>query len=313
MDVVDFKSLAQFTPPSKDATLAKIARESGKKYLGSTSSLTGLLKHFHFLLSAFREINFKMLSGLNKSPWTISKITKSPEAVILRYNDGIYSIDADKTFDQPNVLSLMGRYLEKLFTTDKDTFEKYKVGRSHELTEEDGGDDAYHYSTLGDFLMRSQLDAHDPRLPGTGMFDLKTRAVLPIRMDSKDFEWGMDYEIQSREGQFSSFEREFADMARATMLKYSLQVRIGRMDGIFVAYHNIARIFGFQYLSLNEMDYTLHGQEDRTLGDQEFLASMHLLNKLLDKAIEKFPKQVGHDSRSSVAYANMFYSPSAST
>jgi hypothetical protein len=32
--------------------------------------------------------------------------------------------------------------------------------------------------------MRSQLDAYDPRLPGTGMFDLKTRAAVSIRMES---------------------------------------------------------------------------------------------------------------------------------
>ena len=31
--------------------------------------------------------------------------------------------------------------------------------------------------------MRSQLDGHDPRLPGTGVFDIKTRAALPLRYD----------------------------------------------------------------------------------------------------------------------------------
>lgn len=291
VDQVDFKSLTQFTPPSKDITLAQIARDTQKKFIGSTSSLTGMLKHFHFLLSAHRPLNFKMLSHLNKNPESMSKITKAPDVVFLKYRDGVYSVDADKEYDKPNVLSLMGRYLEKYFTSDAETFNKYKIGNRHMLSEDDAEPDAFHYSTIDDFLMRSQLDAYDPRLPGTGIFDLKTRAVLPIRMDNTDFEWGMDYEINQREGELSSFEREFADMARATMLKYSLQARIGRMDGIFVAYHNIARIFGFQYISINEMDYTLHGQEDRCLGDQEFLSSMHLLNKLFNKAVERFPKQ----------------------
>lgn len=36
--------------------------------------------------------------------------------------------------------------------------------------------------------MRSQLDCHDGRLPGTGVFDIKTRACLPIRMDLLNFE-----------------------------------------------------------------------------------------------------------------------------
>ena len=183
--------------------------------------------------------------------------------------------------------------MEKLLTIDKETFEKHRVGKSHLLTEAElGGIDSFHYSSIGDFLIRSQLDAHDARLPGTGMFDLKTRAVVPIRMDSAHFEWGMDYNIRQLQGEWESFEREYLDMIRSTMLKYSLQVRMGRMDGIFVAFHNIARIFGFQYISIAEMDYALHGQTERCLGDSEFLFSLTLLNKVFDRAIERFPKQV---------------------
>ncbi len=36
--------------------------------------------------------------------------------------------------------------------------------------------------------MRSQLDCYDPRLPGTGVFDIKTRAVVAIRLDLENFE-----------------------------------------------------------------------------------------------------------------------------
>lgn len=45
-----------------------------------------------------------------------------------------------------------------------------------------------YYCQSNRFVMRSQLDCHDPRLPGTGVFDLKTRACLPIRMDLLNFE-----------------------------------------------------------------------------------------------------------------------------
>lgn len=38
------------------------------------------------------------------------------------------------------------------------------------------------------FVMRSQLDCVDARLPGTGVFDIKTRAALPIRMDLLNYE-----------------------------------------------------------------------------------------------------------------------------
>lgn len=298
LDKVDFGTLTNFTPPSKDMNLRSIAENSQKKYLASTSSMTGMLKHMHFLLSGFRGLNFRGLSHCNENPETFTKITKGPEAVFLKYNDGIYAVDADKEFDSANVLSMMGRLLEKYFTADKSSFEKYKAGKVPRQRSEDEPGEAYHYSVVDDFLLRSQLDAHDPRLPGSGMFDLKTRAVLPIRMDSENFEPGMDYELHALQGQYGSFEREFSDMSRSTMLKYSLQARIGRMDGIFVAYHNIARIFGFQYISINEMDLVLHGQEDRSLGDQEFRASLRLLNQLFNRATERFPGQVSAVLRS---------------
>jgi len=38
------------------------------------------------------------------------------------------------------------------------------------------------------FVMRSQLDCVDGRLPGTGVFDVKTRAAVPIRMDLLNYE-----------------------------------------------------------------------------------------------------------------------------
>jgi len=100
------------------------------------------------------------------------------------------------------------------------------------------------------------------------------------------------YELHKQLGNFESYEREYYDMIRSTMLKYSLQARMGRMDGIFVAYHNVKRIFGFQYINLSEMDRALHGQEDRCLGNQEFNLSIELFNQILDKATEKFPEQV---------------------
>lgn len=36
--------------------------------------------------------------------------------------------------------------------------------------------------------MRSQLDCYDPRLPGSGVFDIKTRAAMPIRLDIMNYE-----------------------------------------------------------------------------------------------------------------------------
>jgi hypothetical protein len=38
------------------------------------------------------------------------------------------------------------------------------------------------------FVMRSQLDCQDNRLPGTGVFDIKTRACISLRMDILNYE-----------------------------------------------------------------------------------------------------------------------------
>lgn len=289
----DFNALKEYITSSKDETLTKLSAQYNKKYCGSTSSMTSMLAHFHFLLSAWRKPNFGHLSrSFDVEFESFTVLTRAPVAAFARYKDGVYAIDADKEFDSASILSMLGKSMEKLLTLPKEQFEKYRRSRSHELSEEEkNADEAFHYTTLGDFMMRSQLDARDPRLPGTGVFDLKTRAVVTIRMDVGDYEKGVGYEIDSRFGQWNSFEREYYDMIRAAFLKYSLQVRMGRMDGIFVAFHNTERIFGFQYISLEEMDHAIHGTMNRQVGDEEFKASIGLLNELLDRASKRFPEQ----------------------
>lgn len=290
LDQFDFNALKEFVSSSQDTKLRSMAIAHGKKYCGSTSSMTSMLAHFHYLLSSWRPLSFDHLSQSIKPLSTnFTQFQRGPASIHAILKDGVYSFDADKQYDKETVLSMMGKSMEKLLTLPKEEFEKYRRTRSHLLTEEEkNADEAYHYTTLGDFMMRSQQDAYDPRLPGTGTFDLKTRAVVSIRMDMQS-EKSTGYEIRKRFGQWNSFEREYHDMIRAAFLKYSLQVRMGRMDGIFVAFHNTQRIFGFQYVSLEEMDLALHGSDNRALGDQEFKASLALLNDLMDRATKRFP------------------------
>ena len=290
----DFNALQEYITSSRDQSLIKIAKAHGKRYMGSTSSMTEVLAHFHFLLSQWRPINTNMLSKAFPTNLTsFTELQRTPVAIILRWKDGSYAIDADKQFASANILSMLGQSMEKMLTLRTNDFERYRKSDPGQVTEdEQSAPQSYHYSTLGDFLMRSQLDAYDSRLPGTGMFDLKTRSVISIRMDVANYEHGVGYEIKSRQGEWESYEREYHDMIRSAFLKYSLQVRMGRMDGIFVAFHNIERIFGFQYISLAEMDSTLHGQWDTSIGDQEFRLSLALMNKVLDRATKKYPETV---------------------
>ncbi|KAL8890319.1 MAG: hypothetical protein Q9215_002489 [Flavoplaca cf. flavocitrina] len=295
MPVADFNfdALKEYVTSSRDTALQELAASYDKRYVGSSSSMTGILAHFHFLLSQWRSINTSMLSREfpERHVSKFTELQRSPSAIFLKWRNGSYAIDADKEFAGANVLMLLGKSMEKLLTLKTQDFEKYRKSSLGEVSKEDqNAPESYHYSTMGDFIMRSQLDAHDPRLPGTGMFDLKTRAVVSVRMDASNFEEGAGYQIKSRQGAWESFEREYFDMIRSAFLKYSLQVRMGRMDGIFVAYHNTDRIFGFQYVSLSEMDSTLHGQWDTCLGDQEFKLSIKLLNDVLNKATKKYPE-----------------------
>ena len=292
-DDFDFGALKEYVTSSRDTALLDITARHGKKYTGSTSSMTNTLSHFHFLLSRWRPLKFGHLSRMLKpEPDKFTSATLAPAATFLHWRDGVYAIDADKEFDTDTVLSKLGKCVEKQLTLPKEEFEKYRKTKSDQLTEEQReSPESFHYTTVGDFMLRSQLDAYDPRLPGTGMFDLKTRAVVSVRMDAKGPGRATGYEIRTRFGQWESFEREYYDMIRSAFLKYSLQVRMGRMDGIFVAYHNTKRIFGFQYVPLAEMDYAIHGTDKPTLGQLEYQASLYLLNKALNKITSRFPNQ----------------------
>lgn len=69
------------------------------------------------------------------------------------------------------------------------------------------------------------------------------------------------------------------------------------MDGIFVAYHNTARIFGFQYIPLEEMDKRLYGNS--AMGPQVFEKCVKLLEIIMSEVTHHFP---GKASPSSCPY-----------
>ena len=62
------------------------------------------------------------------------------------------------------------------------------------------------------------------------------------------------------------------------------------MDGVFVAYHNTARIFGFQYIPLTEMDARLYGGEGR--GDRVFEKCVGLLEAVAKEMSSCYPDRV---------------------
>lgn len=266
----NFAGIAPFVPPSKDEKLHEITDKLNKKFFSSTSSMTGILSQLHFLISNFRPLNLVNLThsiSPKYSSFTVG--ARSASAVLMKRtspNEGNFAITADKSINKDIILSRLGHCLETLLTTTKPEFNRVYNKKGKNLKNlVTNVNEHYHYATAGDFVLRSQLDAYDSKLPGTGVFDLKTRAVAAIRHDIAHIEKQDNftgYEITKRFGAFESFEREYYELVRSVMLKYSLQATIGDMDGIFVAYHNISKMFGFQYIPLDEMNHILHSDAD---------------------------------------------------
>ncbi|KAJ1741501.1 hypothetical protein LPJ79_000756 [Coemansia sp. RSA 1821] len=284
----DFDKLTPYITSSKDSTLIEYARSRKKQFIGSTSSMTHILTHLYFAMAGGKKPDISSLSmAYADMPSRFTRGMRYPASVALRYNDGVYGIDADKSFDvNDSILMVLGKSLEKLLTSSPKEFEKYKKRNSWKV--KDIPEENYHYVEADEFVLRSQLDCRDDRLPRR-TFDLKTRGSLAVRMDLDNYEVAKGYQIHTMKGRLQSFEREYYDMIRSALLKYNFQTRIGNMDGIFVAYHNTARMFGFQYISRREMDEILYGNE--ITGSQIFNMILIVLGKLLRTVTDQYPEK----------------------
>ncbi|KAE9404010.1 Pet127-domain-containing protein [Gymnopus androsaceus JB14] len=292
LKILHSKRLTGFIRSSRDQDLWSLAKKEGRKFGGSTSSLSGMLCHIYFLLSAYKTVDTSTLSSdFRREAPTFTPGQRMAASVVFNHSDGVYSIDSDPNKDgdsDKNILLWMGTLLERYLTSSSEDFfltcartRPHKTRSPTSLSEK-------HISDK--FVLRSQLDCYDPRLPGTGVFDIKTRACLPIRMDLLNFKESSGYIIRQNVGFYESFEREYYDLIRSAFLKYQFQARIGNMDGVFVAYHNTARIFGFQYVPLVEMDQRLFG-EAPGVGDRVFQKCMETLELVSEEIISCFPGQ----------------------
>lgn len=291
----NFDAISAFQTVSKDTTLLAASNEQNKQFYSSTSSMTSTLIQFYFLLNNYHptkvsRFQFPAFSGL--LPKLPASLVVIPKGVNKTSGERIYALESDKSCDNEILLSAMGHCLEALLTTDENEFGKYKMDSKIPTKDENKPANIYNYATYGDFLMRSQLDCYDERLPGNGTFDLKTRAACSIRYNSGNPKVEENkYQIWRLKGEFESFEKEYTDLiTTGALLKYAFQARIGQMDGIFVAYHNVSTFFGFQYLPLNELDQVFyhHSKLDRIQPSED--ATADEIN--LDETVENLPSHV---------------------
>lgn len=263
----NFDAAGSYTPVDKHKNLLENAKRFKKQFYSSTSSMTSILSKFYMLLNNYSSSKVERFGDIPLS----GVATKLPSSTFVEpkgtfIDQGktttVYSLLADKSCDSEILLSAMGICMETLLTNPENEFVKYRKDNTKETPPSPLN--AYNYASYGNFLMRSQLDCFDERLPGNGTFDLKTRASTNIRYNSHHPNVGeTDYQIFKLTGQYESYEKEFRDLIKTgALLKYLFQARIGQMDGIFIAYHNINSIFGFQYLPLEELDKIFYSHAD---------------------------------------------------
>lgn len=294
-DDVDVDRIPPYIPPSQDSLLMKFAKESKIKYVMSTSTISSVLCQMYYLFGLFRNPNFNNISEsyLNE-PRKFMISQRKPITNFLRKVDkenGIYALDSDSGLFKfkNNILMSLGKVLERSITLPADIFNKALL-KSYTSS---GGpvpiidDDHHRFMKLNnEICLRSQIDCHDFN-PETGdpfVFEIKTRSVCPIRYDLFHYEDYFDYKIDSYRGLHSSFEREYYDLIRGGFLKYCFQLKIGRMDGAFIAYHNTKEIFGFEYVKTKEIERRIFGNE--IYADATFVACSKLLTVLLNNVLD---------------------------
>jgi len=132
----------------------------------------------------------------------------------------------------------MGKYMEKMLTTDSQYFKdryvldlktnKPKIQMSDNEIQSLRDEDYFRYMRSGKMFLRSQIDTRGYDNDGNEIvFELKTRATSVMRYDIENYIDYLDYEVGKYKGQHSSYEREFYDLVRGGFLKYIMQMKIG--------------------------------------------------------------------------------------
>eukprot|EP00180_Rhodochaete_pulchella_P000719 Plantae.Rhodophyta-Rhodochaete_pulchella.ctg1550.p1 GENE.Plantae.Rhodophyta-Rhodochaete_pulchella.ctg1550~~Plantae.Rhodophyta-Rhodochaete_pulchella.ctg1550.p1 ORF type:complete len:503 (+),score=58.65 Plantae.Rhodophyta-Rhodochaete_pulchella.ctg1550:204-1712(+) len=286
---IDWNSIPPFRPSSRDPRLRELALSTpGVSFLSSTSSTTSALAAVYHVVSRYSDLNLAGLGGWCRSEsTTFTRVNYRPTILTLHKHDGVYAMD--KTPGQPvenDVLMNLGHSMERMLTHTQEQFrDLFLLQPGKRLGDPCADEQAFNYTKIGGFLVRAQLDCM--RRDTGEYFDLKSRAVASVRRNLAEYRNHLQYLITEGRGPTNSFEREFYDMVRSCLIKYCFQVRIGRMAGVFVTFHNTETIFGFEYLPLSEMDRFVFGSSywARLAFDKSF----QVLEDVLRTAVGAFP------------------------
>jgi hypothetical protein len=296
---IDFANLDTYMNPFEDERLHKIVKEKNKLFCSSTSGISSTLSHFFYKLSNFKSPHFYGLSEeyLNES-LKFMVFQRKPTVVKLTKHNDFYSISSSKIFEDKNefILLKMGKYMEKLLTSNDESFQKkYMKRNENNKVEINQEEDYFNFVGFDKFLLRSQIDCGttikdaETGLDKKIVFEIKTRACSPIRYDVHNYLDYIDYEITKIKGPHSSYEREYYDLIRGAFLKYLFQMKIGGMDGAFIAYHNTQKIYGFEYVKLKEIEERIFG--NCLYSDIIFKSSLKLIQESFSEIIKNYPNK----------------------
>ena len=150
--------------------------------------------------------------------------------ILRRKGDGIWALDGDSGLFEHQHLILMdlGKVFERQYTMTSDEFRKVLLKEGHPDKPSNTGseyiDDDYHrlMKLNNNIMLRSQIDCiREDQNGKTEVFEIKTRAVAPMRYDIQHYDLHFDYQIDSHLGLSNSYEREYYDLIRGAFLKYS--------------------------------------------------------------------------------------------
>ncbi|KAM9980311.1 hypothetical protein ACTFIZ_006554 [Dictyostelium cf. discoideum] len=291
--------------PSEDKRLLDVTKEHKAKFLSSTSSITSILTNLYLALTSGKPPSSSPFSQpilQRLFPNTIAFIPSviKPVSVHLTPLEGdIWAIDTNSgNAEKSNqVLMNLGHSMEKMLTLDEEEFNqkllKSNVGdKSYEFP------DSYIFSKFGSLMYRSQIDCKSDHLPeGRNTFDLKTRSTSAIRNNVSISHNYVSQKITRLSSDLNSFESEYFDLTKSGAIKYALQAKIGHMAGIFICYHNTKKIFGSEYLDLEELEKSVFWSTD--MANRSFL----ITNTILEDLLNIITKSIGREHKLRVTLA----------